>query len=153
MLHILSYFHTIIPLRIAKERPRDTPFEQNHPSQHTVIYNKIELYRTGLRTKPSPADRTVAERLKAARLARCSRTNGTPERGDSAMERGDSMPAIRDWQRPKVWGLQRAGAGSSDIVQRPCGFLRHEGVPGFAGVQTVSVQGVKILPAVEGRRD
>ena len=102
--------------------------------------------------KSSPADRTVAERPKAAWLVRDSETDSAPERGDSAMERGNSMPTIRDWQRPKVWGLQRAGAGRSDIVQRPCGFLRHEGVPGFAGVQTVSVQGVKILPAVEGRR-
>jgi len=58
-------------------------------SQHAVIFDKIELYRTGLLMKLSPADRTVAEWLKAARQARCSGTNSAPERGESA-------PAIRD---------------------------------------------------------
>lgn len=40
---------------------------------------------------------------------------------------------------PENLGFAAAGAEGSDIVQRPCG-LRREGVPGFAGVQTVSVR-------------
>ena len=42
--------------------------------------------------KSRSADRTVAERLKAAWLARCSRTNNAPERGGSTPERGGSTP-------------------------------------------------------------
>lgn len=97
-----------------------------------------------MRMEFSPATCAVEERLKAARQARDAGTDRSPERGCSA-------PEIRGWQRPEAYSAPEWER--SDIVQRPCGFLRHEGMPGFAGVQTVSVQGVKILPAVEGRRD
>ena len=67
---------------------------------------------------------------------------------------GLSVWKIGDCQSPEGTGLAALWEQKrSDLVQRPCGLLRHEGVPGFAGVQAVSVQGVKILSAVEGRRD